>query len=285
MIRAAMCIIAGLVAGAALASAADAPAPEVAAIGAGTFIAGSDRAEREAAYRLDEKAYGHSLTRKGRWYEGEEPRHEAFAKGFLIMKTPVTNALYARFIAATGHAAPFISRKDWQAQGLAHPYARVKAYLWKNGKPPRDKLRHPVVLVTHADAQAFAEWLSRVTGKRWRLPSAMQWEKAMRGTDGRMFPWGNAFDARRLNSADAGPFGTMPVGSFAAGASPYGVLDGAGQVYEWMATPYGEGRFMVRGGSWDDKGCGVCRPAARHGRPAGQKHILIGFRLVRPKER
>jgi formylglycine-generating enzyme required for sulfatase activity len=58
------------------------------------------------------------------------------------------------------------------------------------------------------------------------------------------------------------------------------MLDAAGQVFEWTATPAGRGRFVVKGGSWDDKGCGVCRPAARHGRPEGIRHILIGFRLV-----
>jgi formylglycine-generating enzyme required for sulfatase activity len=84
-----------------------------------------------------------------------------------------------------------------------------------------------------------------------------------------------------LNSADSGPFDTLPVGTFSNGASPFGTLDAAGQVFEWTATRAGSGRAMVKGGSWDDKGCGVCRPAARHSRPLALKHILIGFRLVR----
>ena len=92
---------------------------------------------------------------------------------------------------------------------------------------------------------------------------------------------GNAFDPARLNSHDRGPFDTMAVGRFPRGASPYGVLDAAGQVFEWTAATAGRDRFIVKGGSWDDKGCGVCRPAARHSRPARIKHILIGFRLVR----
>ena len=96
-----------------------------------------------------------------------------------------------------------------------------------------------------------------------------------------MFPWGGVFDARRLNSHDQGPFDTVPVGRFPLGASPYGLLDAAGQVFEWTATAAAPGRFVVKGGSWDDKGCGICRPAARHGRPADLRHILIGFRLVR----
>ncbi len=84
-----------------------------------------------------------------------------------------------------------------------------------------------------------------------------------------------------MNSADAGPFDTIPVASYPGGASPFGVLDAAGQVYEWTASDGNPGRAVVKGGSWDDKGCGVCRPAARHARPVDLKHILIGFRLIR----
>ena len=71
------------------------------------------------------------------------------------------------------------------------------------------------------------------------------------------------------------------VGTFSNGASPFGILDAAGQVFEWTSTGAGEGRAIVKGGSWDDSGCGVCRPAARHGRAVNLRHILIGFRLVR----
>ena len=140
---------------------------------------------------------------------------------------------------------------------------------------------HPVVLVSYEDATAYAAWLSAETGARWRLPSEDEWEKAARGREGWRFPWGERFEPGLLNSHDLGPFDTVPVGRYPGGASPFGMLDAAGQVFEWTATAAGQGRRIVKGGSWDDKGCGVCRPAARHGRPLALKHILIGFRLVR----
>lgn len=254
--------------------------PELVEIPAGTFIAGSDAAEREAAYRLDEAAYGHDVTRRQRWYESEPPRGKASLPAYAITRTPITNRLYAAFVAATGHPAPEVSAAEWQSYGLIHPYARTRRHAWQGGRPPAGREDHPVVLVSQADAAAFAVWLSAETGRRWRLPTALEWEKAARGSDGPRFPWGDAWDPRRLNSHDAGPFDTLPVGLFPAGASPFGLLDAAGQVFEWTASPAGPGRYLVKGGSWDDSGCGVCRPAAGHGRPAALKHILIGFRLV-----
>ncbi len=262
------------------------PTPVTVRVPAGTFIHGSDRAERDAAYRLDEAGYGHSVTREQQWYEGEATRAPATTSGFAIARTPVTNAQYAAFVGATGHRLPDVAAETWEAYGLIHPYSRTRRFAWRyaaDGRtpvPPPGRADHPVVLVSHADALAYVEWLSGVTGRRWRIPTESEWEKAARGTDGRRFPWGDQFDPQRLNSHDQGPFDTMPVGSFPGGASPYGALDMAGQVFEWTATPAGDARHIVKGGSWDDKGCGVCRPAARHSRPDALKHILIGFRAV-----
>ncbi len=261
--------------------------PAVIAIPAGSFIAGSDAAEREAAYRLDEAAYGHGRTREWGWYDDERPRGPVALPDFFITRTPITNAQYAAFVAATGHGAPDVDPATWKSYRLIHPYERTRKFAWTGGRPPPGREDHPVVLVSHADARAYAAWLSRRTGRHWRLPGELEWEKAARGTDGRRFPWGDAFDPRRLNSHDLGPFETTEVGRFGAGDSPFGLADAAGQVFEWTATAGGNGggkaRYLVKGGSWDDKGCGICRPAARHTRPATLKHILIGFRLVRER--
>lgn len=246
----------------------------------GDFVMGSDAAEREDAYVMDTAAYGHPTTRRQQWYANEPWRSVAHTDAYTIMATPVTNRQYAAFVAATGHRAPGVNRATWNTYGLIHPFERTLRYAWAGGVPPQGRDDHPVVLVSWADAQAYAQWLSRQTGQRWRLPTEIEWEKAARGLDGRRFPWGDIFDPLRLNSADRGPLDTQPVGSHPTGASPFGLRDAAGQVFEWTATQEG-GRPVVKGGSWDDQGCGICRPAARHTRPPKLKHILIGFRLVR----
>ena len=255
--------------------------PAVIEIPAGRFIMGSDGAERETGYQLDENAYGHSRTRLRGWYEAEHPVRTIETGPYLITATPITNRQYAAFVAATGHPVPDVDPETWAAYKLIHPYDRTRRHAWQDGQPPEGREDHPVVLVSYGDALAYAAWLSQVTGQTWRLPTEVEWEKAARGSDGRRSPWGNFWNPQVLNSHDLGPFDTLPVGSFPQGASPFGLLDAAGQVFEWTMSPAGPGRKYVKGGSWDDKGCGVCRPAAHHGRPEGLKHILIGIRLVR----
>ncbi|MGI9510482.1 MAG: formylglycine-generating enzyme family protein [Geminicoccaceae bacterium] len=255
--------------------------PYTVAVPAGGFLAGSSEEERELAYQLDEAAYGHSRTRDGGWYDRERPVTQVETEAFVIMQTPVTNADYAQFIEATGHEAPDVDEQTWKGYGLVHPYERTRRFAWVDGRPPAEREEHPVVLVSHDDAKAYAAWFSEATGESWRLPSEIEWEKAARGLDALTFPWGNDWDAEALNSHDLGPFDTEPVGSYLHGASPFDMLDAAGQVYEWTISPGNPGRYVVKGGSWDDKGCGVCRPAARHARPADLKHILVGFRLVK----
>ncbi|MCF8465856.1 MAG: formylglycine-generating enzyme family protein [Sneathiella sp.] len=263
-------------------AAANVRAPEIIRISAGLFYYGSDRAEREYAYSLDEAAYGHTVTRDQQWYENEAPKQIMGLPGFAISKNLVTNADYAQFVLETGHPAPSVDPATWASYGLVHLYERTVKFQWQNNKPPPGRLNHPVVLVDHRSAEHYAKWLSAKTGAVWRLPTAMEWEKAARGVEGRIFPWGNKFIAEYLNSDDKGPFDTVPVGRYPNGVSPFGMLDAAGEVFEWTSTEAANGRFVVKGGgSWDDKGCGVCRPAAWHTRPADLKHILVGFRLVK----
>jgi formylglycine-generating enzyme required for sulfatase activity len=148
------------------ARAGDAPsfvAPETVTIPAGSFLRGSDRAEREAAYRLDERAYGHSTTRQRKWYEDERQRRET-TKSYSITRTVITNRDYAVFIQETGHRFPDVDAKTWKTYGLIHPYPRTRRHAWVSGQYPKGRGDHPVVLLSHSDVLAYASWLSRKTG-------------------------------------------------------------------------------------------------------------------------
>jgi formylglycine-generating enzyme required for sulfatase activity len=200
--------------------AAQTPAPATVAVPAGPFVEGSSDAQREYAYQLDEAAYGNSRTREAEWYEHEAPPESAITGAFAIMTNLVSNADYARFVEATGHPAPNVERDTWAGYGLVQPYESTRRFAWTDGAPPEGREDHPVVLVSHEDAQAYAAWLSQQTGQTWRLPGAQEWEKAARGERGATFPWGDEWDPALLNSADQGPHDTMPVGSSRPAPAP-----------------------------------------------------------------
>jgi toxoflavin biosynthesis protein ToxD len=148
--------------------------------------------------------------------DDEKPVHRLHLDTFWIARTPVTNSQYGLFVLAAGHRPP------------DH---------WQNGAIPAGLEQHPVIYVTWYDAIAYCHWLSEVTGKLVTLPSEVQWEKAARGDeDKREYPWGDSFDPKRANSEEAGIGQTSPVGSFPGGASPYGLLDMSGNVWEWTRT-------------------------------------------------
>lgn len=140
----------------------------------------------------------------------DHPQHKVHVHTYRIDKYPVTNAQYARFVAATGHRPP--SR-------------------WKNGRIPDNELLRPVTLVDWYDAVAYAKWAGK------RLPTEAEFEKAARGSDGRRWPWGNQMDPKRLNTY-YNVNSTSDVTEFADGASPYGVMGMAGNVDEWVSDDF-----------------------------------------------
>jgi len=125
-------------------------------------------------------------------------------------------------------------------------------------------------------------------GQPRRLPSAHEFEKAVRGTEGQFYPWGIEFDSKKLNSGMSHLRDTIPVGSIPEGVSPFGVLDTAGNIFQWTATPWppggtsASGKMTVRGSAWDDF-AGLGRGAAWHGRTHSIRHVIVGFRCAGPE--
>ncbi len=187
----------------------------------------------------------------------------------------MTNALYERFTRASSRQAPRYSNDE----------------KW-NGST------QPVVGVSWDDADTYCRWAGK------RLPTEAEWEKAARGTDGRKYPWGDQWDPSRANSAESRLGKPMPVGSYLSGASPYGALDMAGNVWQWVADWYDKDYYqrssarnprgpesgtsrVLRGGSWDSlpvflrsSNRGLNSPDARR-IPLIRYLLLIGFRCAR----
>lgn len=242
---------------------------------AGPFWMGSDERERGLARSLSSPD-----TVAADWFSAELPRRRVELAAFCIDRVLITQSRYAEFVLKTDRRPPGISREEYRRQGfLAHDYdAEVVPYLWRQRSPSAGKEEHPVVLVSTPDAEAYCRWRHPAG----RLPTEAEWEKAARGPDGRTFPWGDAWEADRLNSAARGPGMTTPVDRYPNGASPYGMLDAVGNVFQWTSTRLADGRRVLKGCAWDDD-AGLCRPAFRHGRPGGSRHILIGFRCREPE--
>ncbi len=262
-------------------------------IPAGKFIIGSDRAERDYGYHLSAQALARSAEQRLRleqrlrqqaWFEQELPRQELFLPAFCILRNLVSNADYQAFITATGYRSPGISEAEYQQQGfLVHAYDQVQRYLWAGDRYPVGGEQHPVVLVSYNDAIAYAQWQGQQDQHTYRLPTAEEWEKAARGTDGRYFTWGNQWRDSATNWAGSGINGTSAIAAFPLSRSLYGVEDMAGNVFEYTSTlrPLGTQTLAImKGCSWDDSP-GFCRAAYQHTRPAASRHILFGFRLVR----
>jgi formylglycine-generating enzyme required for sulfatase activity len=256
----------------------------------GNYVAGSTPEERDGAYDDYLSSSGRDDARENEWFKREEDRHLASLPAFRIDLMPVTNAQYAEFVATGGAPAPAIDEATWKAQGYVQDYAtQVTRFVWPSTVAPVGREDHPVVLVTWDQANAYCAWRGSLLGVVRRLPSAAEREKAARGHDGFTYPWGNTWQPDKLNSAVKGPNDTVPVGSFPDGASPYGVLDLAGNTFEWTSTPWPPGASTgarertVRGSAWEDYG-GVGRGASWHGRPHDVRHVIVGFRCASDAE-
>lgn len=259
----------------------------------GDFIAGSDRTERDYAYRISAEGFADDPAdvaaaeagyREQGWFDREPGRQTVDLSAFCMNKNLVTNADYQAFVQATGHRSPGISAAEYQEQGfLVHDYSEVEPYLWQGDQYPAGQGQHPVVLVSFEDVLAYAEWRANQDGVSYRLPTTLEWEKAARGTDGRYFPWGSEWRDDATNWAKNGPEGTSDIGAYPLSQSPYGIEDMAGNVFEYTNTlveqSSTEAEVLLKGCGWDDYP-GFCRAAYEHDRPVDSRHILFGFRLV-----
>jgi formylglycine-generating enzyme required for sulfatase activity len=184
-------------------------------------------------------------------FKTEKPRSIVTVRDCYIDRYPVTNRCYADFMTATKHPAPL---------------------YWKD--PRWNKLDHPVVGISYRDAEAYARWAGK------RLPTEEEWERAARGTDERIWPWGNDFGERRCNSKEWSSGSTSEVGKFPAGASPAGADDMAGNVWELTSGNWEGFGKAIRGGSYQNSAA-YCRTTCRHGiDPDIRGSTWLGFRCV-----
>ncbi len=201
--------------------------------------------------------------------DSEKPQYSVFVGDFEIGAYPVTVAEYA--LAVQAGAVPVPQDYAWPEDDWVPQALRGKTMNWATQQQRPD---HPVVCVSWQNARDYCKWLAQVTGQPWRLPTEAEWEKAARGTDGRIYPWGSEWDKLRANTSDGGPGGTTEVGHYSGAgsrdpkgdASPYGCHDMAGNVWEWTSTawydrpPYDANKYendsdnihVLRGSSWND---------------------------------
>lgn len=260
---------------------------------AGEFTMGSDSAEIDFALEICNQFRDNDCQRD--WFADETPQHQVYLDGYWVMKTEVTNAHFRAFVDGEGYT----TQRYWSSEGWnwRSDNSITQPRYWT--KNDFNGAQQPVVGVSWYEAVAYANWLSEKTGLSLRLPTEAEWEKAARGTDGRIYPWGNEWSASLVNSGVSGDGYelTAPVGSYPAGASPYGAYDMAGNVWEWTQTqwsysyPYtsndgreadgGIGGRVLRGGSFIGSRNYV-RCAYRFGDSPGDRGRHLGFRLLSP---
>jgi len=249
-------------------------------IPAGEFLMGSDP-------KVDKLAF-----------DDEQPQRKVHLDSYWMGKTAVTVAQFRQFITATGYKTQ-AERQGYGWHWSGSGWQKVAGADWAHPTGPQSQAEetHPVVQVSWEDAVAFGAWASQATGREVRLPTEAEWEKAARGTDGRIYPWGKeAPDARRCNY-NMNVKSTTPVGQYSPqGDSPYGCVDMAGNVWEWCADWYDGGYYktaparnppgpqkgnsrVLRGGSWDFNGR-FARCAYRSRSSPASMYGNWGFRCV-----
>lgn len=233
---------------------------EMISIPAGPFTMGTGPAEIERL--AGEFGLAREWAEEG-YFGREQPQHIVALPAYWIGRHAVTVAQFRGFVEAGGyHEQQLWTVSGWTWREAA---ARNQPDYWLDGTWTSDG-QLPVVGVSWYEAAAYCRWLDEVTGRGFRLPTEAEWEKAARGSDARVFPWGDRFDVARCNVRAGGLDRTVPVGRFSpAGDSPYGCMQMVGNVSEWTGTRYtpyryepgdgrddpaGEAERVTRGGSW-----------------------------------
>lgn len=259
-------------------------------IPAGPFLMGISDQQIDRLVRIDDSAK--EWKEKG-YFDREQPQHLVTLASYYMTKYPVTVREYRAFVAAGGYQMT----RYWTEAGWAwiKSTGRVAPTLWGEEKWSGDD-QLPVVGVSWYEARAYCEWLGGETGRRYQLPTEAEWEKAVRGIDGRLYPWGNEFEAWRRNTRASGLNRTVPVGQHSpAGESPYRCAEMGGNASEWTLSEYrsypyvkddgrnqeeGEGMRVIRGGSWH-KPVLRARTVARGVNDPSFSDDDVGFRCMR----
>jgi formylglycine-generating enzyme required for sulfatase activity len=260
-------------------------------IPAETFSLGSTREELDREIgTCKQSGYSESSCRDG--LEPELPRHRVTVEAIYLDRYGVTNALFERFVAATGYRT--IAEEEgtgfaWRQQNGKWQMLKTDGATWRapSGPGATAPPAHPVVQVSWSDALAYCRWAGK------RLPSEAEWELAARGTNALRYPWGEAWDPAKANGTMTVK-ATTPVGSYPDGASPFGVLDMAGNVWQWTSSLYrpypylysdgredlnAKGGRVFRGGSWYSLPW-VLRSAGRGGGGPAARGNGLGFRCA-----
>jgi formylglycine-generating enzyme required for sulfatase activity len=208
----------------------------------------------------------------------EKPQRTIDLPEYWISRTPVTNAQFAHFVQATNHR----TTAEQQGYGwvwMGNGWGRIKSADWRHPIGPESSIdgkdNHPVVQVSWNDAKAFCDWAALI------LPTEEQWEKAARGSDGRIWPWGNEEPTNKHCNFGSNVGNTTPAGKYSPkGDSPYGCTDMAGNVWEWTGSWYEEGSTRaLRGGSWYYNNQ-FSRAAHRDLNNPYYRNLNIGFRVA-----